>query len=475
VDAGYRKNSGQVVLNGQKESSVFTNAISEIQSQSYGFRQAGLSVEKRSNAGAFGLNYSQRINSDLKQLALSDAVRVQNASLEWNYRSKKGRYARISGTWRNMFLLDTFFKNKYATEDHLGARVEYNFSKIAKIFSGNVYYQTISGREQQRQYSYFEVPAGQGYYAWIDFNGNGVKEVNEFQETSFKDQARYVRLLVPTGTYIKAQGTELAGNLTAQPGSGRQNANVKWLNRLTWNYAGKSTETNWLKRISPFLNDRGDSALLAMNAFARDQVECDIHNGLWLVQYTFQTRGSKVFFTNGFDTRKSESHIIFFRGNIGKSFQIRNGVENKVSNYASEFLPENSFNYTHRSVEPAISWQPTTRFRLTLNGKLVADRSASVKVADQVETGIQITKTVGKSGILDIKASTLNADYYLAKGTMLAYDVLQGFSAGRNYRGTADLRFSAAKNIQMVISYEGRKTADAKMIHIGRAEARYLF
>ena len=78
----------------------------------------------------------------------------------------------------------------------------------------NTYYQTISGREQQRQFAYFEVPAGQGFYSWQDYNGNGIREINEFEQSPFQDQAKFVRLLIPTGQYVTSQASEFNGNFS---------------------------------------------------------------------------------------------------------------------------------------------------------------------------------------------------------------------------------------------------------------------
>ncbi len=475
IDFGYRAPILNIVLNALQEKSLFQNALGEKLNQSYGFTQQGISLQHNIKQSSLAMAYSSRINSDIYNFNLTQSVHVQNANLEWNYKSKKQRFFKIGASLRTMDLLDTVFRNKYATENHFAGRLEYNFIKLLKIFSGNIYYQSISGREQQRQYSYFEVPAGQGYYTWIDFNANGIKEVNEFQETAFKDQAKYVRLLIPTGTYIKAQNTDFTGNLIAAPDWSKKTKLPKFSNRLTWNYSGKSTDIDWVKRTAPFLEKTASSGILAMNAFLRNQVEIESKDGNYLVQYTVQNRSNKLILTSGFDTRNALTNTLFLRGNVGSKWQIKNALEKRKSDYSSEYLPQNNFNYTHLGIEPAITWQPSSRLRITAMGKSGSDRSPGLKVADLLETGIQVTKTLGKGGILDMKVTSLKAKYYLTNGTPLSYDVLQGFSPGQNFRGTADLRFSASRNIQMVFSYEGRKTADAKFIHIGRAEARYLF
>jgi hypothetical protein len=300
--------------------------------------------------------------------------------------------------------------------------------------------------------------------------------VNEFQETPFKDQGRYIRLLVPTGNYIKAQGTEFNGNLQFQTLNKQdEKEHARLLNRLTWNYNGKSTEQNVWQRLSPFLANASDTELIALQSLIRNLVEYETRSKKWLFQYTWQSRSSKSFFTSGFDLKTVQGHQVFIRNNPGASWQIRLGMEGKKGEYKSEFIPANSYQYQMLGLDPNITFQPGNRFRIGGFGKVGNYTALGVKIASLYEGGIQWNQTLGKGSMLEAKASMLQAAYFLQKGTPLAYEVLQGFSAGKNFRGVMDLRFNAAKNIQMVMSYEARKTADARLIHVGRAEARYLF
>jgi len=474
-DLGYKQKYFQAVYNFQKEQSVFNNNLGEYLPQSYGYLQHSAEFVFNKNNRTANFRISERLNQDISNFVLIQSVRAQNISADFTIVAKKMGNFKLGTTLRKMELLDTLFKTKYANENQFASRIEYNFNQILKLFGGSVYYQTQSGREQQRQYSYFEVPAGQGFFAWIDFNKDSVQQVNEFQETPFKDQARYVRLLVPTGNYIKSQSTEFNGNLLFHPGLDKPDRKAKFTNRTTWNYSGKSTVSNIFQRIAPFTQNSENMGLISMNGFIRNQAEIELFNDKFVIQHTFLDRSSKSFFTSGFDTRKTISQIFFFRYLQGSKWQFKNTMERKQSSYNSQFIPLNGFAYLRWAMEPTATWQPSARFRVSSITKFIADDDDTAKISRLTELGLQFTKSIGKGGIMDVKVSTLNAKYYLKNGTPLSYDVLQGFSPGQNFRGTIDLRFSASKNIQMVISYEGRKTATSKLIHVGRAEARYLF
>jgi len=475
-DLGWKLKKSNLVFSVQDEKSKFTNTLGQELQQNYAFQSAGMQLNKSWKKWNLNIQAQERKNKNIRNFQLEDASVARNGSIEFYGKSGKSTNFKVSGNFRQMVLLDTFFKNLYSTENHIAGRLEYGFAKVLNAMHGNFYYQTISGREQQRQFTYFEVPAGQGFYTWVDFNGNGQKEVNEFQETPFKDQAKYIRLLVPTGTYIKSQGTEFNGNILIQPEFKKMKKKPgKFTNRVTWNYTGKSTDSSWFQRLVPFVQQANTKSLLSFNSYFRELFEYETNDGKWMMQFNLQQRGSKLYFTNGFDFKNTLSKQVFSRLNLQNKMQIRLGFENKSSAYSSEFVPLNNFSYTMKSLEPVITIQPGTRFRLGLNGRWSDYKNDTMHIAQLYEGGIQANKSLGKSGMLEMKLTILDARYLQKKGTTLAYDILQGFSSGKNYRGTIDLRFQISKNIQMSLSYEGRKTADVKLIHVGRAEARYLF
>lgn len=468
----YNKNKHKLMLRAEQEKSRISDSTNTAMGNSFAYRQATLQAV-RNKKNRFNLQGSLRRQASGKEFAGMDQVQTFSMGAEYQSKIPGNGFLKAGINYRKLDVLDTTVRN-FANESHVAGRLEMNVSNWFKWVSGNVFYQSISGREQQRQFSYFEVPAGQGFFTWIDFNDNGIKEINEFQETNFKDQATFVRLLIPTGNYVSSQGTELNGNIFIFPKI--KKLKHKLQNRTVWNYTGKSIADNWAERLVPFAKNMENNSVLSGNVFVRNQFEFESKNSKILIQYNIQTRNTKLFFTNGYDYRNNNSNQVFLRFNAGNDFQFRSGFESKISKYNSEYFPANNFNYTMWALDPLVAYQPGNNFRIALTGKYAMYTSDSInKVAELKELGVQFSKTVQKNGMLDVKFSALNAAYLLNTNTPLAYDILQGFSRGVNYRGNIDLRLSAGRNIQILMSYEARKTGDVRLVHVGRAEVRYLF
>lgn len=101
--------------------------------------------------------------------------------------------------YRNLKFEDPTRKN----EPSLNSRLLYNDRYFDQLIQVTTTYETTSGTIPQQEFTYLKVEPGRGVYTWIDYNNNGIQELEEFEIAKFADQAEYVRIFLPNQIFIK--------------------------------------------------------------------------------------------------------------------------------------------------------------------------------------------------------------------------------------------------------------------------------
>ncbi|MCH5599428.1 hypothetical protein [Niabella ginsengisoli] len=164
----------------------------------------------------YGINFYTRSDKYPlgKQLVRGD--RSYNLNLQAELLSNANRQFYLNTTFRKLKVYNNEVSPQ--TEDNtVLARAEYQMNEWNGFLNGNILYEVGSGQEQKREYAYLEVPAGTGQYTWIDYNEDGVQQLNEFELAAFIDQATFIRVFTPTNEYIKANYTTLNYSLNITP------------------------------------------------------------------------------------------------------------------------------------------------------------------------------------------------------------------------------------------------------------------
>ena len=77
----------------------------------------------------------------------------------------------------------------------------------------------------------------------------------------------------------------------------------------------------------------------------------------------------------------------------------------------------------------------------------------------------------------DVKASFsyVNLDYNGDVNTPVGYTMTAGLQAGNNFLWKVSFKQELSKSIQMTLTYEGRATGNAPVVHVGRAQITARF
>jgi hypothetical protein len=201
-------------------------------------------------------------------------------------------------------------------------------------------------------------------------------------------------------------------------------------------------------------------------------------NPVYGLDYTFLDNVSKVLLTNGFDTRESEEHRLNTRFNLNRKFALFTTLTTGNRAYTSQFFTDRSFNYNFNSINPKLQYLYNNSLRVELNFKYsnaINKAAFGGETAENYEAGLDFKLSRLQKGVIQTGASYVNVSYNGDPSTTLGYELLQGLQDGNNATWKLSYQRTVAKNIQFIMSYDGRKSKDIDAIHIGRVVARYLF
>jgi hypothetical protein len=366
----------------------------------------------------------------------------------------------------------------------LVGRVEYNLRLGKGLFTSGTFYEVGSGLELKKEYSYLLVPAGQGQYTWIDYNADGIKQLNEFEIALFPDQATYIRVFTPTDQYIKAYTNQFSQNLMLKPAAiwagkkGIRKALSYLAEQATYRIDRKTTDTYPEQAYNPFLKSVLDTALVTLNSSFRNSVFFNQNDPVFGIDYNFQDIRGKSLLTTGFETRTNDFNEIRIRWNLNKIYGLIVTSDDGFKSNSSQNFSSRNYNLTYFLTEPKFTIQPSTKFRLTFNYKYAQKINSPEDGPETVFSntlGAEVKYNIVSKGSINAKLSLIQMRYNGSSESPVAYEMLDGLRAGKNATWTVGYQRTLANNIQISISYDGRQSQGSTTIHTGGASVRAFF
>ncbi len=453
---------------------------------SYGFFEwEGFISNADTSRNRYLVGYKERSDEAMKNNALSASTFARDLSFSTDLKLGKEQSLKGIITWRELSIRDTLLSG-LKPDNTLVGRLEHNarFMKGAVVTS--TFYEIGSGLEVKKEFSYIEVAAGQGIYAWSDFNNNGVQELNEFVVAAFPDQAKYIRVFTPTNNFIfeKTLTNQFSEVLYLKPAAlwpsatGIKKAITLFSNQTAFRLDKKTTNTDPAVAYNPFAKQVMDTTLLSLNSSLRNTVYFNQNSPVFGIDYTWQDTRNKSSLINGFDSRTNTYHEVRGRWNVTRKWSTLLAYTNgrKLSN--SQFFTSRNYQILYFAAEPKLSFQPNTSFRASLIFKYSEKRNSEEgggQLAVMQDYGTEIKYNVLQKGSLLLQAHFIQIDYNDAVNTNLAYEMLDGLKIGQNMTWGLSYQRSIAGNMQISITYDGRRSEGVPVIHTGGAEVRAFF
>ena len=414
---------------------------------------------------------------------IKDSTFATNVGLKATVYAIKNNPFTILTTYRKLEvrnLVGTFIK----PDNTLLNRVEYNPNYWKGFIVAGLFYETGYGLENKREYYYLEVAPGQGQYAWLDYNSNGIKELNEFENALFNDQARYIRIYTPTNQYVKVLQNQFSLSFSVRPTvllRKKQSKTAQFFKRWSTQTAlrldNKIADNKDLANYNPFVSVR-DSLLLATNNNIRQSVFFNQSSAVFGADYTYIDNRSKQLLTNGLEGKRLESHEIKWRFNFFKAWSVNssNTVSNKLNN--SQFFSSRNYAIKSFESEQRLIFQPNTVFRLSTIYKYNEKRNSASDARQEAfmnTIALELKYNQTDKGSLSGRCDFIRIIYNDVENSSVAYEMLNGLSKGNNVTWELNYQRNLNSNLQISINYNGRKTPGVAPVHLGGAQVRAFF
>ncbi|MBN4070154.1 hypothetical protein JYT76_00550 [Olleya sp. AH-315-F22] len=409
-------------------------------------------------------NNLQKVNTSNTYYINSKIVQNKNTNLSLyiNYRTLKNEDKNIED------------------EQSLNSRLQYSQRFFKQLIQWNTVFETNSGTLPQQDFTYVEVEAGQGAYTWIDYNNNGIQELEEFEIAQFQDQGSYIRVLLPNRVFIKTHQNRFSQTLTINPQQFFGDEGIKkfwshFYNQTSYLLDRKIKRDGNNFNINPFESDAENQLGLQLNF--RNVLFFNRGKQNYTTSYTYLSNKSRNILSIGFIENNLKSHQLDFNHKFASSWLITIQSNFDTNESVSENFVSKNFNIDEVRLNPKLSFllNDNTRFDVFYQYTNKDNTIGSFESLQQQKYGASFTfannQKAAVSGEFNVFTNTFNGN----PNTPVGYQMLEGLQSGKNFTWSLLAQKKLTKFLDLNLTYFGRKTETSKTIHTGTVQLRAYF
>ncbi|MBK8363988.1 MAG: hypothetical protein IPL24_09965 [Bacteroidetes bacterium] len=409
---------------------------------------------------------------------------AQELSLTTDFSTNQKHTVRTTTTYRKLSSADSALVQIEPTKTLLN-RIDHFVSLFKGVLTATTYYEVGTGQERKQDYYYLEVPAGQGVYAYLeDYNGNGVKDLDEFAPAAFQSDAKFIRVFVPTNEYVITRSNRFSEVLTITPSGksssfqGKEKFIFRFTDQLSVSFDKKTKDETLLSSLNPFSLKLTDTSLIANNSSFRNTIYYNRNSPVYGFDFTIQEIRNKALLSNGFESRLNRNRIFNIRWNLNREFLLSNNYENGEKVNTSDFFSTRDYHIFSNAFEPKLSFQQGNSLRLSFSYRYSEKRNTIGEEKERAflnKLNLESKYTTVNSGTITGKISYVKVKFNALQSSLLAYEMLEGFKPGENFIWNLSVQRNISSYMQLSLNYEGRKLQDSETVHTGGVQFRAFF
>lgn len=379
--------------------------------------------------------------------------------------------------------LKIFLPQEQEIDRTLSSRVNYvqRFFKNAVI--STTFYESGAGREARRNFSYVEVPAGTGTYTHTDYNGNGLKELDEFEIAPNPDQAKFIRVFTPSNEYVRTNINKFGQNLNIKAPyqwknlDGFRNKLAYFSLLLNYQLDRKTLLDGNQNNLNPFKEIENDTLIVSLNNTSRATVFFNRSSSIFGLDYTYLVVDNRNLLSFGVEKRATIENSINLRYRFQDPFLFRTTVKVVDKSNLSQNFGTRNFSISELGNSYSLSYQANDKF--LIKGSFLwnnqmgdSDENASL---NQQNFGFELNYNLAESVNLIAVSNYILNSFEGEANSPLGFDMLDGLRPGKNGTWNLSLQRTIRKNILVSLSYNGRISENILPINTGSLQVKAFF
>jgi hypothetical protein len=355
----------------------------------------------------------------------------------------------------------------------LTGRIDNRWQAWKGLLRSQTFLEVGSGYDRKPEYSYLEVAAGQGNFTWNDYNGNGIRELNEFETAFFSDQASYIRVFRLGNEFIPTLLNRFNQVFTIQPKKGFVS---KFTSTLAYRIDKKTTRGDYLFLINPFTNDPLDMRLINLNSQLRHTLAFNRSGTKFNAELVTQKTAVRTTLLTGADGRVAWLNALQLRYRFHPAWQLNSGTEWSGKQSVSEFFPARNFLLESISQLLQVECQAAKDFRIGTDWEYRSETNrtdGSGLQSGRIES--VLTAQIPDRGQVSLSVQYVYVKFTGEAASPAGYAMLRGFGNGHNGVARLSARYKLGKFLVLEGVYEGRAVKGGRTVHNAQLQVRAVF
>ena len=460
------------------EHNIFKEILTySLRPNSYAFNELNATLQSAEEAKhQFLAGYKNRVEFVPDSLRLHRHLMVHEVRAQYRFAQIQNQSFSLNATYRNQSLFDTLDRSH--AEHYFVGNLQYTGRFFRNAFILNTYYESGSGMELKKTFTYIKVAKGQGTHVWNDYNGNGIEELDEFEVAAFPDEAEYVKVWIAGTDYVNVWQSQWTQSVQLRPAAAWSNSKGfrKFLSRFSDVLTLNASLKHKTRMFNPFPKAGEDTNLVANRLNFTNTFSFNNSSSYFAFDFITQSNANTQYLYYGLETNKVDLLELILKSTPVAPLYIQTNLQRKITRNSSTSFESRQYWVSDYSVEQEFRLQFVNRFTASLKGLYsYKDNREGAEYVHRYNAELSALYRVLNRGTVSLSAEYVYLKGDVGQNSSVSYFMLDGLQLGRNLLWTLSGQISVTQFLQIAVQYQGRAMQGHAVIHTGNLTLNALF